>query len=275
MSRATSPDGGYLEYAVDGDGPALLLVSGLGGLGSFWSPHRAALARHFTVITYDHRGTGASSLERGGYSIARMARDALAVLDAAGVARAHLLGHSTGGAIGQQLAAHHPERVDRLVLGATWCTPDPYVRALFTLRAEILRRAGVETYAALGGLLAFPPRWTREHGPPDVARAARQIPDPEILLARIDALLAYDGRENLARITAPTLVLAARDDVVIPASLSEPLVRGIRGARVEVAEEGGHFFPLSRPRWFRETVLGFLAPQADAGAPHEAGKSVS
>ena len=105
---------------VVGSGPPLLLVPGLGGRAEFWDPVVPPLAARFTVILHDHRGTGRSSIERIDYSIAQMTGDVIALLDHLGFDRAHLIGHSTGGAIGQTLAIDFPQRLDRLVLSATW-----------------------------------------------------------------------------------------------------------------------------------------------------------
>ena len=115
-SRLVLPDGGELAYGVVGDGPPLVLVSGLSGVASFWDPLVPALAERRRVILHDHRGTGASSRCLIPYSVDRMAADVLALMDHLGVARADVMGHSTGGAIGQTLAVEHADRVGRLVL---------------------------------------------------------------------------------------------------------------------------------------------------------------
>src|ERR1700759_1241965 len=95
---------GSLHYEVEGDGPPLMLVPGLGGNGSFWAPQVAAWSKHFRTIVHDHRGTGKSSKDRITYSVAQMARDVLDLADGLGIERFHFAGHSTGGAIGQVLA---------------------------------------------------------------------------------------------------------------------------------------------------------------------------
>ncbi len=107
MSLFTLPDGDRLYYEVHGAGPPLLLVSGLSGLGSFWSVHVPVLARRYTVVVHDHRGIGRSSPSRVVASIDQMADDVRALADHLGIDRAHLIGHSAGGAIGQTLAVAH------------------------------------------------------------------------------------------------------------------------------------------------------------------------
>ena len=228
MPVLTLEDGGQLHYEVHGSGPPLFLVPGLGGLGSFWQPHMAALAERFTVVLHDHRGTGQSSLERIDFSVGQMAGDVLELMDHLGIGRTHLVGHSTGGAIGQTIALDAPDRLERLVLGATWASADSYFRLLFESRAEILRGLGPGAYQRASALFLWPPFWVRDHpevGAVDDAEAERRIPDPELVLRRIAAIQRFDRRAELCRITTPTLVIGARDDNVTPAYLSEDIAR--------------------------------------------------
>src|SRR4051795_13001529 len=108
-----------LHYESTGSGPAVLLIMGLGLPGAAWWRTVPVLARSARVITFDNRGSGRSDSPSGPYSIADMAADAVAVLDAAGVERAHVYGTSMGGMIAQELVLGHPDRVHALVLSAT------------------------------------------------------------------------------------------------------------------------------------------------------------
>src|ERR1700694_2269707 len=115
-----------LYYEAHGDGPPLLLVPGLSGLGSFGARQVPDFARDFRVIVHDHRGTGASTHSHIRYSVEQMADDVLRLMDALKIDSARLVGHSTGGAIGQVIAQDHPTRLRSLVLSATWAGPDPF-----------------------------------------------------------------------------------------------------------------------------------------------------
>jgi aminoacrylate hydrolase len=257
----TLSDGERLHYEIQGEGPPLLLVSGLGGVASFWSDHVGNFAERFTVVTHDHRGTGQSSLSRIEYSVEQMAGDAIELMDGLGIGRTHYIGHSTGGAMGQVLAIDRPERIDRLVLSATWATADAYFHNLFEVRAATLREQGPGAYARLSALFMKPPRWVRDHAhrfEENLAAMARNPPDPAITLARIAAIRRFDRRADLGHITAPTLVIAAADDIVTPAYFSEELAKTIRGAKLALLPEGGHFFPNVVEAEFREIVTGFL-----------------
>lgn len=255
-------DGDRLGYEVHGAGPPLLLVSGLSGLASFWSPHIGPLAELFQVVVHDHRGAGSSSQRRIGYSVAQMADDVLQLMDHLGLERASLIGHSTGGAIGQTLALDHPERIERLVLSATWCAADGYFRRLFDMRSEILKAAGPESYVRASPLFLYPPAWQAQNAA-RLAEEERQtlenFPAREVVLARIAAILRFDRREDLGRISSPTLVIGARDDVVVPPYLSEDLGQRIPGARIVMLPYGGHFFPRVVAEEFRQCVLSFLS----------------
>ena len=205
MAELRLADGGHLHYELAGSGSPLLLVPGLGGLAEFWNPVLPALAERFTVILHDHRGCGRSSQERIDFSIGQMAGDVLALLDHLGLEKAHLVGHSTGGAVGQTIALDHPGRLDRLVLSGTWAAPDAYFESLFATRSAILRAGGPALYLQSSALMLYPPWWIRDHPAlvtitEEAARA--RVPDPEILLARIAAILRHDRLADLHRVTA-------------------------------------------------------------------------
>src|SRR2546428_8368941 len=164
-----------LYYESHGDGPPLMLVSGLNGVASFWVKQVPVLAKDFRVIVHDHRGTGQSTHSRIGYSVDQMAADVLKLMDALGIGSAHVAGHSTGGAIGQILAEDHPARVRSLVLSATWAGPDPYFRRLFESRKAILQTMGVEAYLRASVLSLATPRWISENDALIVEQQRQQL----------------------------------------------------------------------------------------------------
>jgi aminoacrylate hydrolase len=126
---------------------------------------------------------------------------------------------------------------------------------------------GPEGYLRASLMFMRPPAWIRDHDATqseDIAAMAANFPAPEIMLSRIAALLAFDRRADLGRISAPTLVVGARDDMVTPVYYSEELGRLIPGAETAILEAGGHFFPVSAAEEFRALVLDFLAGPAQA-----------
>jgi pimeloyl-ACP methyl ester carboxylesterase len=154
---------GKLYYETAGSGPPLLLVPGLAGSAHFWRLQVPRLAQRFTVVLHDHRGVGRSSRDAIVYSIEQMAGDVLALMDHLGIDDAALIGQSTGGAIGQYLAAMQPQRIARLVLSSTWTHADAYFRRQFELRRDMLRSAGIDIYTRTGTLLLYPAEWLRDH----------------------------------------------------------------------------------------------------------------
>jgi aminoacrylate hydrolase len=254
---------GDAELAVEstGTGPPLLLVAGLGGRGEFWRPHVAPLSERFRVVLHDHRGTGGSTRSAGPYSVARLADDVLQLMDSLDIPRADFVGHSTGGAIGQHIALHAPQRLRRLVLSGTWCGPDPTFLRVFELRRRVLELCGVRDYYALGALLGFPASWLAAH-PQLLGRnldeAVEFFPGSAIELARLDAVTGHDVREHVGRIEVETLVLGAADDQLTPDHFQRELAARIRGARLHLFPTGGHFFPRTRAGEYRDLVTAFL-----------------
>ena len=261
MPHVKLSDGAELYFEKQGSGPPLFLVPGLGGDGRFWDANARELARRFTVVVHDHRGTARSTLSKIEYSVEQMADDALQLMDALGFAKVHWCGHSTGGAMGQVMAIEHADRIDRLVLSATWARTDAFFRRLFEVRAQVLRDLGPAAYVKSSALALNMPSWVRDHDADLAAaeaKAGETIPDPDIVLARIAAIVAHDRYEKLQKVRAPTLAICARDDMVTPLYFTEELVRLIPRARAYILSDGGHFFPNVHGAEFRRVITSFL-----------------
>ena len=253
-----------IAYERHGDGPALMLVPGLGGVGSYWHPQIEALSQSFTVITHDHRGTGQSTRFEGTYSVDMLADDALGLMDALGIERAHFIGHSTGGAIAQTLAIEHPARVHSMVQYASWTKADGHLRLCFFVRRRLLRDSGPFAYIRATPLFLMPTWWIRDNEEAleqAAADALDSFPSVEIADARIDAVLTFDRTEHLSSIRTPTLVLCASDDILTPPYYSEELARRIPNAELALLEKGGHACSQTTSARFNEVVLSFLLRQ--------------
>ena len=260
---ACLPDGGALAYTTRGEGPALVLISGLGGLASFWNAFAETYAPHFRVVTYDHRGVGGSSALEGPTSIAAMREDLIGLLDHLGIASAAILGHSTGGAIAQDLALAQPERVSRLVLSATFARPCAYMRRLFAGRIELLDQLGIDAYRLHAVTLLNAPYWLDANDAVVEAElqaaAARSKPtDAAVVRERMLAVLGHDAQDQLAQIAAPVRVVVAADDIVTPAYLSQRLADAISQAELRLLPRGGHYAMRAEPALYRDAVLDFL-----------------
>lgn len=257
---------GRIAWTTHGDGEPLLLVNGYGATGLDWDPMLLGkLARRFTVICPDNRGMGASELGSAAPSVARMADDLLAVLDALELERVVLAGWSMGGFVAQELAAAHPDRVGALALLAT----DPG-GALATLgdaetTARLFDHSGTPRQRASRLIsLLFPAGVAEEVDERfgDVVAAAREALDPAALAAQEEAMgewYASPSEERLRSIEAPTLVAAGELDVVIPASNSRLLAERIGGARLETFAAAGHAFVAQEA----PAVAGLIGELAD------------
>jgi aminoacrylate hydrolase len=250
-----------IYYEDHGSGFPVLLVPGLGGVCTCFAAQVPVFAREFRVIVHDHRGTGRSARPLMAYSVDQMSADVLRLMDACGIERAHLVGHSTGGAIGQTLAIGHPDRIAGFVGANTWTHCDPFFRYVFRYRRGLLERGDVAAYATAASLLL----WTAEWIGANIERVEREeklmrdnFPDPRVAAARIDAICNFDRRDGLSRIKSPTLIFGSEDDMVTPAYFSRDLAKRIPGAKLDMLTHGGHSsYQTTVDRW-NNTVLAFL-----------------
>jgi aminoacrylate hydrolase len=251
------------ELGGPADAPAVILSAGLGGSPAFFAPQMPALTKSLRVIGYDHRGTGRSVRAlTSPHSADAMARDIVEVMDAAGVSRAHLIGHAAGGIAGLALALMAPERLDRLVLINAWAGPDPHIARCFATRLSLLDGSGPAAYVHAQPLFLYPADWISENAARLAAEEPHHLaafPGPEIMRARIQALLDFDVSDRLADIATPTLVIASADDMLVPAACSRALAAGVPKAELAVLPWGGHAFTVTAPDDFNARVARFLS----------------
>lgn len=250
-----------IYYESHGEGDPVLLVPGLGGVGAYWLPNLPAFSAKYRTIIHDHRGTGQSSKSKIKYSVDQMSDDLLRLMDHLKIERAHLVGHSTGGAIGQTIAARQPERLASLVLYATWTKADPFFRRVFEARRTLLTASGAAAYTRSATVFLYPDWWINRNIALIEEREKVTIanfPAPEIVASRIDAIVDFDRTADLPRIKHRTLVLCARDDILTPPYFSEELARRIPGAQLKLLEKGGHCASETALEDFNRAVLDFL-----------------
>ncbi|HEY0184253.1 MAG TPA: pyrimidine utilization protein D [Rhodopila sp.] len=247
---------------TDPGAPTVLLSSGLGGAAHYWAPQIPALAREFRVIAYDQAGTGRSGgILADGYSIADMAAEVATLLRGLGVTKAHFIGHALGGLIGLQLAVDQPGLVDRLVLVNAWTKTHPHTLRCFAARKSLLLNTGVAAYVQAQPLFLYPAAWLADRQDwlteQDAAGVAH-FPPAETVLRRIAAIEAFDLTAAIPTIQAPTLVIATRDDVLVPCTCSIALADALPQCRLELLGEGGHACNITDPTGFDAIVAGFL-----------------
>jgi len=248
----------YFEQYGERDAPPLILSSGLGGSASYWAPNIPALAEHFRVIAYDHRGTGRSDRALPHVDLSA---DVLAVMDALTIERAHVIGHAAGAAAALTLAFDTPQRLDRLVLVNGWGRPDPHFIRCFDARLALLRNSGIEAYVRAQPIFLYPAEWSSQHSAVLDREAEHQIADfpaIEALERRIDFLRRFDISNNFESFETPMLALAAADDMLVPASCSRTLAKHIATCEFALMEWGGHACNITDPATFNRLVLEFL-----------------
>lgn len=228
---------------------------------SYWNPNIPAFSRKHQVVVHDHCGMGQSSRSLIRYSVDQMATDLLAVMDHLGIEKAHLVGHSTGGAIGQTLAVTHPERLISLVIYASWTKADPFLRRVFEARRTLLIKGGVAAYVWSASVFLYPDWWINENIALLEERENVLVPNfppSQIVASRIDAILDFDRTNALGRIRIPTLVLCAKDDILTPPYYSRELARMIPGAAFVELDRGGHCASETNTQAFDDAVLTFI-----------------
>ena len=208
-----SANGIQQYYETNGDGPPLVLVAGMGGTANYWEDQVGFFSAHYTVITYDQRGTGRS--DRTPVSgIEQLRDDLLALLDAIGFDVVDFLGHSTGGNIAQVVAIENPDRLAKLVIYASTTHGDHYRSKVWRVRRSILEQQGPALYGDMSSLMLYPPRWIVENAEKLERQQAAQmkmLAPVEVMTSRIEAVQDFDRRDQLGQIATPTLVICAKD----------------------------------------------------------------
>ncbi len=258
------PEAAGLYYELHGpeDAPPLILSSGLGGSASYWTPNLPALTEHFRVIVYDHRGTGRSDRALPDVvTVEQFADDMLALMDALGIARAHIVGHAAGGVAGLALALRAPERLDKLVIVNGWAKADPHFLRCFEARLNLLRNSGVAAFLRAQPIFLYPATWISAHTGELDAELTHQLasfPGAETMEKRIAALAAYDATGRVGGYADRMLVLIAEDDMLVPASAGEALARELGDAPIARMGWGGHACNVTAAEQFNAIVLDYL-----------------
>jgi 3-oxoadipate enol-lactonase len=252
-----------LGFRVDGreGAPVLVLSPSLGTTLSMWDAQVEALSGDFRLVRHDHPGHGGSPVPTDGVTVAAIAGAVIGILDELGVPQASFGGISLGGMVGMWLAANEPIRIDRLVLactGASLGTPELYAE-----RAALVREEG--TRAVLEGARKrwFTPAFVDSPEAERILSGLLAVP-PEGYAACCEAVGTFDFHEDLARIVAPTLVLAGEDDPVTPSATLDELVQGIRDARLTSIPGAAHLANVEQPAAFASALLSYLEERTPA-----------
>lgn len=246
----------YVEVEGPERAPVLMLSNSLGTTLDMWDAQVAPFTQHFRLVRYDRRGHGRSGCPKGPYTMERLGRDVLAVLDGLGIDTINWCGLSMGGMVGQWLGAHAPERIERMVITNTSSYfPD---KAAWNERLKLVEEKGIAAFAAPNMA-----RWFTKGFLERAPQAVAPIQDMfaatplEGYLACGAAVRDMDHRELLPKIKVPTLVIAGKHDGATPPEANEYISRHIPGAKFALLE-AAHLSNVEQPAAYTDAVLGFL-----------------
>ena len=242
-----------------GSGPAVVLAHAIGCDHRMWESLEAHLAPSYRVVAIDARGHGASPVPPRPYSLGALAEDVRALLDKLGIAKAHWVGLSMGGMIGQAFALEHPDRLERLVIANSTSAYGPEGWALWQNRIKLVEEGGLAAIRDMVAQRYFSEAFRREHA--DIVNKVmdRFLETPaQGYLGCCEAIRELDFAPHLGAIRAPTLAIAGSEDAGTPVAMSEAIVKGIPGAKLAVIAGAAHLSAVEKPREFNALVGDFL-----------------
>jgi 3-oxoadipate enol-lactonase len=258
-------DGTKIYWEERGSGPPLVLIMGLGYTSEMWHRVLPKLAQEYRTILFDNRGVGRSDVPAEPYSINDMAADTASVMDAAGVASAHVFGISMGGLIAQEFALRYPDRTRSLILGCTHhggreaVVADREVFEVLMARGNMPLEEGTRAMVPYIYDVATP----RERIEEDLEIRRRTYPTSPGYFGQIQAILAFDARSRLSGISARTLVLHGESDRLVPPENGWLLARLIPNATLIMLPGASHVFTTDQPEASINAILSFLKQDAD------------
>jgi 3-oxoadipate enol-lactonase len=236
--------------------PVLMLSNSLGTDIHMWDDQAKPFTQHFRLVRYDRRGHGKSGAPEGPYTMQRLGRDVLAILDQLGIAKVNWCGLSMGGMVGMWLGANAPQRINKLILSNTSAyMPD---KEIWNTRIKTVRENGLASIVP-GNMERWFTKDFRERSPEVVARMTEMLLATPIegYIACGEAVRDMDHRELLPKIGRPTLIIAGRHDPATTVATAQHMQSQIPGAALIVLE-AAHLSNVERPREFAEAVLAFL-----------------
>jgi 3-oxoadipate enol-lactonase len=251
-----------LNYKLEGEGDeTIVLVNGLADDLETWVfQMEDLLGAGYRVLRFDNRGVGQSSAPPGPYTTKLFADDAKALVDELGLRDFHLVGVSMGGMIAQEYAIAYGSDLRSLTLACTYAAPGPFCSRMFAMWADLAPKLGVPFVMRDVTLWAFtvPFFEEREEELKEFEAAMADLPQPlDAYLAQLSSIRTHDCTDRLGEISAPTLVLAGEEDILIPVRLSRRVHDGIAGSQWKTTK-GGHACVWEHPSEFNGALLEFV-----------------
>jgi 3-oxoadipate enol-lactonase len=258
MPEIKTDDGCDIHVEVEGphNAPVLMLSNSLGTNLRMWDHQVAPWCRHFRLVRYDRRGHGQSSVPKGPYTMERLGRDVLAVIDTLNIAKINWCGLSMGGMVGQWLGAHAPDRVDKLVLSNTSSFFSD--KSIWEGRLKTVRDKGLAAIVDANMERWFTKEF-RERNPQAIARMREMFlaTKADGYIGCGEAIRDMDHRPLLAKINAPTLVIAGKHDPATTLEANEFICEHVPNADIAVLDTA-HIANVEQPKLYVDTVLNFL-----------------
>jgi 3-oxoadipate enol-lactonase len=263
MPFVHATDGTRIHYEVTGKPGAtpVLMIQGLGASKNAWNLQRIAMATRFRIISFDNRGAGRSDKPTEPFTLEQMADDALAVLDAAGIETAHVVGASMGGVISQIVAVKFPHRVRSLTLVCTACRNHPWRQELLQAWAKTAAEKGMIEVGKEAAQWVMSPRSFRRLVPAFTWMGPLAALRPRhSFVSQIDAILntREDLVDQLSTITAPTMVIVGNQDILTPRGDSEEIAERIPNAELVVISGAAHGLMMEHSSTFNRILIEFL-----------------
>ena len=263
MPFVSATDGTRIHYEVTGKPGAtpILMIQGLGASKNAWNLQRIAMATRFRIISFDNRGAGRSDKPTEPFTLEQMAEDAIAVLDAAGIETAHVVGASMGGVISQIVAVKHPHRVRSLTLVCTACRNHPWRQELLQSWAKTAEEKGMIEVGKEAAQWVMSPRSFRRLVPAFTWMGPLAALRPRhSFVSQIDAILntREDLVDQLSTISAPTMVIVGNQDILTPRGDSEEIAERIPNSELVVISGAAHGLMMEHSSTFNKILIEFL-----------------
>ncbi len=249
-----------LKCRVEGRGPAVLLLHGVGGNHTVWNDMVSGLSREFLVLAPDLRGHGRTRAPPDShFTFAEMMGDILRLLDDRGVRSAHLVGLSAGALLALRTALDRPERVRSLTMVSGAGYTDSHTRAVVERWEETYSKQGTDRFALRLLKDLYYPDWVEANlDYADAVREQVKHQDFTPALRWAHAMASFDERNRVATVSRPTLIVQALNDAVVEASHARILRQSIPGAQIRLLAETGHTVPVERPKELSEAITAFV-----------------
>ena len=263
MPFVSATDGTRIHYEVTGrvGRTPVLMIQGLGASKNAWNLQRIAMATRFRIISFDNRGAGRSDKPTEPFTLEQMADDALAVLDAAGIETAHVVGASMGGVISQIVAVKYPHRIRSLTLVCTACRNHPWRQELLQAWAKTAADKGMIEVGKEAAQWVMSPRSFRRLVPAFTWMGPLAALRPRhSFVSQIDAILntREDLVDQLSTISAPTMVIVGNQDILTPRGDSEEIAERIPNAELVVISGAAHGLMMEHSSTFNRILIEFL-----------------